>query len=133
MFFTISVSNSLANPTEYPTDLEQTFKKVFELELYLLQNPGKTLTSITTSRPDLTAGIDGNANYAFLAISESENTLGISAFLWGFCLGIIGNLFSDNDKALTKKALTGCIVAYGYISLIYVLLLIAGILTVSRY
>jgi hypothetical protein len=58
--------------------------------------------------------------------SMMDPALGIPGFWWGCVLGPIGILIaylvSDNDKAEAKKALIGCIVGYGTMAVIYVVI-----------
>jgi hypothetical protein len=61
----------------------------------------------------------------------------IPAFCWGACLSWIGILLvyyiTDKDQAQTKKALYGCITAYGIIGVAYIIIVAVAISAENSY
>ena len=97
-------------------NLSAQLSELNELEAYLSYND-VTLAEMQNMDHALASGLNsGTAWHNVLALSEPP--LGISSFLWGFCLGLPGLAivyFVAEDPAETKKALIGCVVS----SLIY--------------
>lgn len=109
------------------------------LDEFITQNKGITYDDLILSNSELILNVSNlSAPIGFL--DESENPLGIPAFLWGCFLGWVGILLvfmiTDNDKAQVKKALNGCLVAggiYVVIGVIYVVLVATYVSTTDYY
>jgi hypothetical protein len=98
------------------------FAALNRLENYIEQNKGTTIYDLEKSNQHLLSGMDENPdNFNGLSstLRGGETPLGIPAFIWGFCLGIVGLVLVAvlaENKELTKKALLGCVVS-GLLSL----------------
>lgn len=91
------------------------------LENYLADNTA-TLTSLTEQNHLLVANFSSNSGWRSIA-GLAEPPLGVSSFIWGFCLGLPGLAivyFVAEDPAETKKALWGCIASTVLYSVFYV-------------
>jgi len=104
------------------------------LENCIIQNEGLYYEDLKLLNSALIENVS-NSSAPMGFTTESEDPLGIPAFLWGCFLGWVGILLvymiTDNDKAQVKKALTGCLVAggvYVVIGVVYVVF-VAAILT----
>lgn len=101
--------------------IENEFSDLNQLEQIVNSNENLTYNELKS------AGIlPAELNDLQISLSHSplEPPLGIPGFWWGCVLGPIGiliaYLLSDNDKSQAKSALTGCIVGYGSVIVIYV-------------
>jgi hypothetical protein len=103
--------------------LNEAMQDLNELEAYLEQNEGLTYSDLTVSGSELILNVSDNS-MPFGMEQGDDDLLGIPPFLWGCVLGWVGLLLvyilTDNDKALVKKALTGCLVGTGVSVLLYV-------------
>ena len=115
--------------------------KMYELnrlDNYIAQNEGVTFDDLKLLDSALIQNVS-NSSAPLGLTNESEDPLGIPAFLWGCFLGWVGILLvymiTDNDKAQVKKALTGCLVAGGVYVVIGVVyfVLVATYLTTTDY
>lgn len=92
--------------------LAEEMRGVNELESFVLQNEGVTLTELNTS-PSLRASLSQEALALVDGMNLLEPPLGIPSFCWGGCLGWVGILITylvtDQDKDETTKALYGCL------------------------
>lgn len=94
---------------------------------FVQSNYAYTLVSLN-GMLDATSTLEGNA-------AQEHPVLGIPSFLWGCCFGVLGILLvylvADDEgkevqRAESRKALTGCAIAYGAIAVVYIVLIIAG-------
>ena len=78
-------------------------------------NPELTYSSLLETNSNLVESTNLAGNSA-LPIGSGDPVLGITSFLWGCVLGVIGMavvyIASDQDMSETKKSLWGCIVGY---------------------
>jgi hypothetical protein len=82
-----------------------------QLENYLNSNDA-TLSSLVEQNHYLVSNMRTNAYGLHSMVAMDGPPLGISSFLWGFCLGLPGLAvvyFVTEDSAETRKALWGCI------------------------
>jgi hypothetical protein len=83
-----------------------------QLEEYVGNNPGITLTQMVTAGNDLIYSVNNINGIAGLN-QINESALGIPSFCWGFCLGLVGILIVymvSEDKKEVKGALVGCVI-----------------------
>lgn len=83
-----------------------------ELEQYVLDNPGVTLSALKEEGLPLAATITDPNSYSALN-QMYDKALGIGGFWWGCCLGPAGILvvyLVTEDKAETKSSIIGCVV-----------------------
>ena len=109
------------------------------LNNYITQNEGVTYEDLKLFDSALIENVS-NSSAPMGMTNESEDPLGIPAFLWGCFLGWVGILLvymiTDNDKAQVKKALTGCLVAggvYVVIGVVYIVLVATYVTTTDYY
>lgn len=97
--------------------LDLAFVELNELDAYLDENRGITYSAMEAAGSALIANISDVTAPFGQTDEDGELPLGIPAFWWGCVLGWVGlllvYLLTDNDKAQTKKALTGCLVGSG--------------------
>jgi hypothetical protein len=82
-----------------------------QLEEYLATS-GATLASMTEENHFLLTYVRPGSADLGLLMGLTEPPLGVSSFLWGFCLGLPGIAivyFVADDKDETRKALWGCV------------------------
>lgn len=112
---------NLSNIDESIFELDENVLSIAMYELnrldnYITQYEGVTYEDLKLFDSNLIENVSNSSAPMGLA-NESEDPLGIPAFLWGCFLGWVGILLvymiTDNDKAQVKKALTGCLVAGG--------------------
>ncbi len=117
--FTSKTSTSITKSeiqsvTEFDeSEIYDAFTEVSDLDQYLAQNNDKTYTEISQENATLLNGISSTTTLPFSASSD-ELVLGIPSFLWGCVFGWVGLLVVYlvlENKAQTKKALTGCVVS----------------------
>ena len=108
------------------------------LNNYIVQNEGVTYEDLMVLESSLIENVS-NSSAPLGFANESEDPLGIPAFLWGCFLGWVGILIvymiTDNDKEQVKKALKGCLVAggaYVVIGIVYIVI-IAAFVTSADY
>lgn len=80
-----------------------------ELESYLAEND-VSFSMLAEEKSFMVSNLSNNSMHAMLGLASPP--LGISSFLWGFCLGLPGLAivyFVAEDPAETRKALWGCI------------------------
>lgn len=103
-------------------------KQLNKLENYVNTHEGVTLDEVnakTKLAEDIKIDTSTNTNFV------DELPANIPAFWWGCVLGLIGILVvylvtKDNDQ--TKKALVGCVVGYGIVIVVYLLVfVVAGV------
>lgn len=105
--------------------ITEKFQSLNNLELFVNQNQGVTLTEIKANSDNdgLVANLDKNGiNYSFNTLADPP--LGIPSFMWGCCFGWVGILIvylSAEDPAETKKSLYGCLVNGGATVVFYVI------------
>lgn len=89
------------------------FQSLNNLELFINQNQGITLTEIQANSENdgLVANLDKSGiNCSFSILAGAP--LGIPSFLWGCCFGAVGVLIvylTADDPEETKKSVYGCI------------------------
>lgn len=109
--------------------------EVNTLETYIEANPNQAAEEVLAQFPEVTKSLKLDSPHAISMSLESELPLGIPAFIWGCCFGLLGVilvvLVTDNDKTQTRKALYGCLTATGVAVGLYLLLLISGAAWVS--
>jgi hypothetical protein len=116
-FITLFASANNADLFSYDADeVNQELVQLQNLEDYVSVNPGITLTNLQAEDNDLVANLDLNLNnLGGFPFAGGEPPLGIPSFLWGCVFGVVGvalvYFLTDEDKAETKKALIGCVVA----------------------
>jgi hypothetical protein len=96
--------------------INQEMSELQSLEDFVTVNPGVTLSNLQTENSSLVNDLNLiSETYGGIGSFSGEPALGIPSFLWGCILGWVGILIvylvTDQDKAETKKALTGCIVS----------------------
>ncbi|MDT8401416.1 MAG: hypothetical protein RQ743_06955 [Bacteroidales bacterium] len=95
-------------------DMDMALSELNELDSYLSMNEGVSYADLEASGSDLIVNISDISAPLGLA-QEGEPPLGIPAFWWGCLLGWVGLLLvyimTDQDKAQTKKAFTGCLIS----------------------
>ena len=116
-FVTLFASANNADLFSYDADeVNQELGQLQSLENYVNANPGITLTNLQAEDNNLVANLDLNLNnLGGFPFQDGEPPLGIPSFLWGCVFGVVGvalvYFLTDEDKAETKKALIGCVVA----------------------
>lgn len=124
-----------ATPYELNEDeISQEFAEVNAIERMVEANQISDLEDLKDASPSLYSSFSTNNSITF---DNDDLPLGIPAFLWGCCFGLIGILLvviiTDNNKSATRQAAIGCLVSYGTIAVVYVILLLAGVLTAGFY
>lgn len=92
--------------------LETEMASLNELEQFVLNHPGVTLSELNNTGHPLAVSITETDSYNALNLMY-EKALGIGGFWWGCCLGPAGILvvyLVSEDKAETKKSVIGCVV-----------------------
>jgi hypothetical protein len=109
------------------------------LNNYITQNEGVTYEDLNLLDSALIENVS-NTSAPLGLTTESEDPLGIPAFLWGCFLGWVGILLvymiTDNNKVQVKKALNGCLVAggaYVVIGVVYFVLVATYVSTIDYY
>ena len=128
MLMLIGVGKSMASQADLfsydAVTVENQMAQLDQLEGYVLDNPGITLTEMTANGNNL-ASLIGDANGIGGFNLINEKVFGIPSFLWGCVLSWVGVLIVylvGQDKAETKSAIIGCVVgavAYGAFYAIY--------------
>lgn len=105
-----------------------------ELENYVLQNDGITLTEMKSDNNVLALNIVTGADSPYSQSSlfrRGDPPLGIPSFVWGLCVGWVGilvvHLVAD-DRDETMKALWGCLVG-GAVGVIFYVIYVAFIIS----
>lgn len=108
---------------------------VNEIEAYLEKNPDQSADEVLAQFPEVSKTLHLDGAHAISASLESELPLGIPAFFWGCCFGLLGVilvvLVTDNDKTQTRKSIYGCLAGTGIVVGLYLILLISGAAWVS--
>lgn len=127
MALAIFISSAVLANSQEMFKIDETVMNTELHELYQLENflVGKDLTFSSLADEDyfLSKNIIGTTNGLHTIIGLSEPPLGISSFLWGFCLGIPGIAivyFVSEDSDETKKALWGCVAGSLLYTVVYV-------------
>lgn len=127
MTLAILITSALFANSQEMFKIDETVMNTELQELYQLENflVGKDLTFSSLADEDyfLSKNIIGTTNGLHTIIGLSEPPLGISSFLWGFCLGIPGIAivyFVSEDSDETKKALWGCVAGSLLYTVVYV-------------
>lgn len=132
---TASFISTASEPTAMDETITNEFKQLNELEDYL-ENNEATLEELKISQPNLLQDVTLAENNTFVD-DPNDDTFGIPPFLWGCVFGLLGILLvfilTDKDKSLTKKAAMGCLVTYGTIAAVYLVLIILGLSTSLAY
>lgn len=116
--------------------LQQDFKEIDKIEAYVQRNEGISYEELQKQQIfDLNA-IQLEKSVASFAINDDDPLLGIPAFWWGCCLGIIGVvlviIMTDNDKALVRKSLKGFLTAIGVAVGLYVIYIVVVLSIVAN-
>lgn len=93
-----------------------------QLENHLLTSDA-TLASMTEENHFLLSHVRTGSADLGLLMGLNEPPLGISSFIWGFCLGLPGLAivyFVADDSAETRKALWGCVAGGLLYTVVYV-------------
>jgi hypothetical protein len=127
MALAIFISSAVFANSQEMFKIDETVMNTELQELYQLENylVGKDLTFSSLADEDyfLSKNIIGTTNGLHTIMGLSEPPLGISSFLWGFCLGIPGIAivyFVSEDSAETRKALWGCVAGGLLYTVVYV-------------
>jgi hypothetical protein len=109
--------------------IENQMAQMNQLEGYLNENPGTTLSDMVTTGNNLADLVSGpNSIAGFNGINEK--VLGIPGFLWGCVLSWVGILIVylvGQDPHETKQAIIGCVVgavAYAAFYVVYYILIL---------
>ncbi len=101
-----------------------------ELEQYVMQHEGATISEIRANDPMLVADMNLNENIQLgLSANSYMEPLGIPAFVWGFCFNVGGLAvvyFVTEDDEETKKALYGCVTSALLWGVTWVITIVAG-------
>ena len=92
--------------------LETEMASLNDLEDFVLNNPGITLSGMLAKENPLASSVAGTNNFTSLNLL-SEEAFGIGGFWWGCCLGPAGVLvvyLVSEDKAETRSSIIGCVV-----------------------
>ncbi len=92
--------------------IENQMAQLDQLEAYLLDNPGTTLSQMTSESNPLVVSVGESYGINGLTLLD-DKTLGIPGFIWGCCLNWVGILvvyLVGKDPQQTKQAIFGCIV-----------------------
>lgn len=84
-----------------------------DLENFVAENPGVTMSDLVASENNLVADIS-NSNTFQGFDSMYEEAFGIGGFWWGCCLGPVGVLvvfLVADDSSQTRKSIVGCIIS----------------------
>jgi hypothetical protein len=138
LLFSLTISKSVANLNDFDLDetkIENAFQSVAALEEVLLDNSLLDYSSVQLNFPTILASAN-QSNQLAGALSlasgmEDSPALGITGYIWGGCLGLIGILavyliLDDSSKDFrqgeVKKAAIGCaasaVLYTGYIFLV---------------
>jgi hypothetical protein len=97
--------------------MDLAFSELDELDSFLAQNEGVTYADLQAADSDLITDITDATSPMGQGAASDDPLFGIPAFWWGCVLGWVGLLLvfllTDKDRALTKKALTGCLISSG--------------------
>ena len=92
--------------------IETELAQLNELEKYVLDNPGVSLTKLEEEGLPLASAVTNTNSYTAMN-HMYEKALGIGGFWWGCCLGPAGVLvvyLVTEDKAETRSSIIGCVV-----------------------
>jgi hypothetical protein len=136
LFLFISIGLS-ASPNPYELDdneISQEFEEVNAIEKMVESNQISNLEDLKHFDSPLYGSFSTSSSITF---DNDELPLGIPAFLWGCCFGLIGILLvvviTDNDKSATRQAAIGCLVSYGTMAVVYLVLILTGAFTAGFY
>lgn len=117
---TIETGMSSMEESAFTLDQEafdEALSELNELDSYLALNEDLTYSDLETAGNELITNISDIAAPMGTAPQEDDSLMGIPAFWWGCVLGWVGWLLvyvlTDQDKAQTKKAFTGCLISSG--------------------
>jgi hypothetical protein len=92
--------------------VENQMAQLDQLEAFLLDNPGMTLSQMTSTSNPLVLTVGESYGINGLTLLD-DKTLGIPGFIWGCCLNWVGILvvyLVGKDPVQTKQAILGCVV-----------------------
>ena len=132
LFIGVTVNGS---PYDLNSDeMSQEFAEVNAIERMVEANEISSLDELKEVSPALYGSFTTSNSLTF---DNEDLPLGIPPFLWGCCFGLIGILLvvviTDNDKSSTRQAAIGCLVSYGTIAVVYLVLIFAGVLTAGAF
>lgn len=135
IFLLVISIGSNANPYELnKEEISQEFAEINAIERMVENNQIADLDDLKEVSPVLYNSFTTNNSLTF---DNDDLPLGIPPFLWGCCFGLIGILLvviiTDNDKSATRKAAIGCLVSYGTIAVVYLVLILAGVFTAGAW
>ncbi len=93
--------------------IENQMGQLNQLEGFLAENPGTTLTEMIAEGNNLATLINGPNGISGFNILD-EKVFGIPGFLWGCLLSVPGVVivyFIGQDPAETRQAIIGCVVS----------------------
>lgn len=104
-------------------EVQQELSTMNDLEQYVGQHQGVTLSDLQAENNELTMGMENSPNSVLGGLGYGDPPLGVPSFVWGCVLSWVGILVvylvtEDNDE--TKKALWGCVAGAVGWSLFYV-------------
>ncbi len=110
-------------------EINTEFAQLNELEQFVTENEGITLSEISAENP-LLANVSNSSDILGVLSTLGEPPFGVPSMLWGFCFGIAGVAlvyFVADDRDETKKAFIGCAISAGlYIVFWVVYVLVLG-------
>ncbi|MFO7924201.1 MAG: hypothetical protein R6U58_10960 [Bacteroidales bacterium] len=105
-----------------------------ELEAHV-KSTSATLSGLETAGSPLVSNVTNSNSIMNMSIM-GEPPLGISSFIWGFCLGVPGLAivyFVTEDSDETKKALWGCLAGGAIYVVLYVVYVAVLVGTTTAY
>lgn len=134
-FYLLICLASNANPYDLDQDeITREFAEVNAIEQLVETNQITDIESLKEVSPALYSSFTASNSLTF---DNEDLPLGVPPFLWGCCFGLIGILLvvviTDNDKSATRKAAIGCLVSYGTIAVVYLILILAGVFTAGAF
>lgn len=125
-FILVTGSIQAESKSMFSIDVDHIYTEMTELvqlEDYLNVHDA-TLSRLVEQNHFLVSNVRTNGYGFHSMVGLAEPPLGISSFLWGFCLGLPGLAvvyFITEDSAETRKALWGCITSTVIVGGFYVL------------
>ena len=122
------VTSFAASPSDFAVNEQELNLQMADLnkaEAFVTANPNATVKEVEGVATDLKLTSD------FAQSLGAEPPFGVPSFVWGLVLGVIGivlvYVLTDSDKAESKKALMGCIVAGAAVALIYIFVFVISL------
>ncbi len=109
--FTGQIMANSANLFDYDAQaLENEFTELSELENYVTENAGVTLTDIQTTQTNLLTNLNLNVESPFKPMFTIDD-MDWGAFAWGFCCGACGVLivYLQKDKRTNERMVSSLI------------------------